>query len=73
VGRAYETKKLTRQDDTFIRQAARALRETTLESATAVIDRWYKANPSQLNKPVLAVVWSQIAKPKLPAEEDSRY
>jgi hypothetical protein len=68
IGNAYETKKLPGQDQTFIRQAVKTLQGTTLDRAVEGIDRWYKTNPSQLSKPVFAVVWREIAKTKPVAE-----
>jgi hypothetical protein len=75
-----ETKKLAGRDQTFIRHAVNTLsgvatpgfakvQTTTLDRATASIDRWYRANPSQPNKPVLVVIWREIAKARPAAEK----
>ena len=69
VGALYDGKKLPGQDKTFTRQGTRALQGTTLDAATATIDRWYKANPSKAIQPVIAVIWSELVQPKLAAEK----
>ena len=53
-------------EQTFSRTAQRGLKHTDLEEAIRVVDGWYRANPTQLNKPVLSVVWREIAKPQFP-------
>jgi hypothetical protein len=50
---------------TFSRRARDGLAGTTLGEAVTRIDAWYAANPSRLATPVVAVMWLEIAKPKL--------
>jgi hypothetical protein len=50
---------------TFARRARDGLAGTTLDDALSRIDAWYRANPSRLDTPVVAVLWLDIAKPKL--------
>jgi hypothetical protein len=38
---------------------------TSLGEAVTRIDAWYAANPGRLGTPVVAVIWLDIAKPKL--------
>ena len=37
----------------------------TLDHAIATIDDWYASHPSELNKPVLVVVWKTLVEPQL--------
>lgn len=50
---------------TFSRRAREGLAGTTLEETLTRIDAWYRANPTRLDTPVVAVLWLDIAKPKL--------
>jgi hypothetical protein len=50
---------------TFSRRARDGLAGTSLGEAVARIDAWYAANPARLDTPVVAVMWLDIAKPKL--------
>lgn len=48
--------------DTFSLNAQKGLEGMHLEDAVSAIDAWYKANPDQLEKPVLSVIWRDLAK-----------
>jgi len=37
----------------------------TLDHAIATIDDWYASHPSELNKPVLVVLWETLVEPQL--------
>lgn len=50
---------------TFSRRARDGLAGTSLGEAVNRIDAWYAANPGRLETPVVAVMWLDIAKPKL--------
>ncbi|MFO1205089.1 MAG: hypothetical protein U1E63_05075 [Burkholderiales bacterium] len=50
---------------TFSRRARNGLAGTSLGEALRRIDAWYAANPDRLDTPVVAVIWLDIAKPKL--------
>jgi hypothetical protein len=60
VGARYDTKKGS--TDTFAVNAQKGLAGTEFESGLAAIDAWYKANPGDLDKPVLSVIWRELAK-----------
>lgn len=66
VGAAWDAKNTPGNENTFSRTAQRGLKDTGVEEALKAVDSWYQANPSQLSKPVLSVVWRELAKPKLP-------
>jgi hypothetical protein len=65
AGNGYDAKRLPGQEDSFSRTAMRGARGTTIPEAMERIDVWYRANPDKLNRPVLAVLWSEIVKPGL--------
>jgi hypothetical protein len=50
---------------TFSRRARDGLAGTSLGEAVNRIDAWYAANPGRLETPVVAVMWLDIAKPRL--------
>jgi hypothetical protein len=52
---------------TFSRRARDGLAGTTLDESVKRIDAWYQANPGRLDTAVVAVLWLDIAKPKLGA------
>ncbi|HEY2358335.1 MAG TPA: hypothetical protein VGH86_12860 [Phenylobacterium sp.] len=65
VGAAWDAKKTPGQEDTFSRTAQRGLKDIHVGDAVQAVDGWYAANPTQLDKPVLSVVWRELAKSKL--------
>ena len=44
----------------------------TMNEVVALIDKYYQANPDQIEKPVIAVIWSQIVKPNIATGIDGR-
>jgi hypothetical protein len=50
---------------TFSRRARDGLGGTSLGEAVNRIDAWYAANPGRRETPVVAVMWLDIAKPRL--------
>jgi hypothetical protein len=50
---------------TFSRRARDGLAGTTLDEAVRRVDAWYQANPGRLDTAVVAVLWLDIAKPKI--------
>ena len=61
VGARYDSKKTPGQE-TFATRAQAGLAGAQLSPAIEAIDAWYKAYPEQLDKPVLSVVWKELAK-----------
>jgi hypothetical protein len=37
----------------------------TLEGLTRELDQWYADNPTGLNRPVIEVIWTEMALPNL--------
>jgi hypothetical protein len=60
VGARYDTRQ--GREDSFALDAQKGLAGAQLDSAMAAIDAWYKANPAELDKPVLSVLWREVAK-----------
>jgi anti-sigma factor RsiW len=50
---------------TFSRRAREGLAGTTLDESVRRVDAWYQANPGRLDTAVVAVLWLDIAKPKI--------
>ena len=53
----------------IIVQEARAegLSPYTFDQMVATIDKWYAEHPDQLKRPVVSVMWYEMAKPHCPA------
>jgi hypothetical protein len=54
----------TRQgrEETFSLNAQKGLDSVHLEAAVSAIDDWYKAHPDQLDRPVISVIWRELAR-----------
>ncbi|NEX94748.1 hypothetical protein [Caulobacter sp. 17J65-9] len=65
VGARYDAKHDPGQADTFSQRAQKGLDGFTVDAAIQTVDAWYKAHPDQLDKPVLSVIWVEMAKPRL--------
>ena len=60
VGALYDSR--LRESDTFALHAQRGLSGSQYENAIAAIDAWYRNNPTLRDKPVLSVIWREIAR-----------
>ena len=65
VALGWDERHVPAEQMTFSRRARDGLAGTTLGEAVNRIDAWYVANPDRLATPVVAVIWLDIAKPKL--------
>ena len=65
AGYGYDAKRLPAQENTFSRTVMRGAQGTTVPQAMERIDAWYRANPDKLDRPVLAVIWTEVVKPGL--------
>jgi hypothetical protein len=65
VGIGWDERHVPAGQTTFARRAGAGLSGTSLGEAVRRIDAWYAANPGKLETPVVAVMWLEIAKPKL--------
>jgi hypothetical protein len=50
---------------TFSRRARDGLAGVSLGEVVSRVDAWYANNPTRLDTPIVAVMWLDIAKPKL--------
>jgi hypothetical protein len=50
-------------DKTFIQLMVKGLSKYNLTSAMEAIDAWYAANPDQLKRPVIEVIWFELTLP----------
>lgn len=64
VGASWDAKNAPGDENTFSRTAQRGLKHSDVEEAIRIVDAWYRAHPTELRKPVLSVVWREIAKPQ---------
>lgn len=46
-------------------RAAKALANVSIADVKARITAWCDANPSKLNTPIIAIIWTEMVKPKL--------
>lgn len=65
VGVGWDERHVPKEQTTFARRAGEGLSGVSLGEAVSRIDAWYAANPGKLQTPVVAVMWLDIAKPKL--------
>jgi hypothetical protein len=65
VAVGWDARHVPQGQTTFSRRAAAGLGGVSLGEAIRRVDAWYGANPGKLNTPVVAVLWIDIAKPKL--------
>ncbi|MCU0804934.1 MAG: hypothetical protein MUF79_07585 [Burkholderiales bacterium] len=61
----YDARKLPAEQVTFSRRARAGLEGVSVEETMRRVDAWYASNPSKLDYAVIAVMWLDIAKPKL--------
>lgn len=65
AGARYDERNASAAPRTFLRQAQSALASTTMDQGIQAVTAWYRANPNQMSKPVLSVVWRELAMPRL--------
>ena len=65
VGVGWDERHVPAGQTTFARRAGAGLSGVSLGETMRRIDAWYAANPGKLDTPVVAVMWIEIAKPKL--------
>lgn len=65
VGIGWDERHVPAGQNTFARRAGMGLSGISLGETVRRIDAWYAANPGKLDTPVVAVMWLDIAKPKL--------
>lgn len=65
VGVGWDERHVPAGQTTFARRAGAGLAGVSLGETMRRIDAWYAANPGKLDTPVVAVMWLEVAKPKL--------
>lgn len=65
VGIGWDERHVPTGQTTFARRAGAGLSGVSLGETMRRIDAWYAANPGKMETPVVAVMWLDIAKPKL--------
>ncbi|HOX89276.1 MAG TPA: hypothetical protein PLN55_06675 [Burkholderiaceae bacterium] len=65
VGVGWDERHVPAGQTTFARRAGAGLAGVSLGETMRRIDAWYAANPGKADTPVVAVMWLEVAKPKL--------
>ncbi len=63
VERAYQQRRAVPDTQTLVPKFSAGLQNQTLDSVRETIDRWYAANPTQLDRPVMETIWFEIVVP----------
>ena len=65
VENAYFQKNPPTDAQSFVPRLAKGMQGQTLDSVREGVDRWYAANPTKLKRPVLDIIWFEMALPGL--------
>jgi hypothetical protein len=65
VALGWDERHVPASQTTFSRRARDGLAGVSLGETVNRVDAWYAANPGRLGTPVVAVMWLDIAKPRL--------
>ncbi|MDG4561897.1 MAG: hypothetical protein P9E88_11440 [Candidatus Competibacter sp.] len=65
VETAYYAKNPPTDARNFVPRLAKGLRGQTLDSVREGLNRWYAANPGQLQRPIIETIWFEMAVPGL--------
>jgi hypothetical protein len=52
-------------DKTFVQTLVKGMSKFTITSSMEAIDAWYAANPDQLKRPVIEVIWFELTLPNV--------
>ncbi|MDM0070031.1 hypothetical protein [Variovorax sp. J31P207] len=63
VERAYNGATPPSDAQSIVPRMARGMQGQTLDSVREGVDRWYAANPTKLKRPVLDIIWFEMAVP----------
>ena len=65
VENAYFQRNPPTDAQSFVPRLAKGMQGQTLDSVREGVDRWYAANPTKLKRPVLDIIWFEMALPGL--------
>ncbi len=65
VETAYHAAKPPADDQSLIPRFAKGMKGQTLDTVREGLDRWYAANPTQLQRPVIETIWFEMVVPGL--------
>ena len=65
VERAYQGNAQISDEQSILPRMARGLKGQTLDSVREGLNRWYAANPGQVDRPVLETIWFEMVVPGL--------
>ncbi|MDM0002335.1 hypothetical protein QTI24_27290 [Variovorax sp. J22P240] len=65
VQTAYHASNPPTDAQSFVPRLAKGMQGQTLDGVREGVDRWYAANPTKLKRPVLDIIWLEMAMPGL--------
>jgi len=65
VEMAYYGNNVPTDAQSFVPRLSKGMQGQTLDSVRQGVDRWYSANPNGLKRPVLDIIWFEMAVPGL--------
>lgn len=65
VEMAYFGRNVPTDTQSFVPRLSKGMQGQTLDSVRDGVDRWYAANPNGLKRPVLDIIWFEMAVPGL--------
>ena len=65
VQSAYHARNPPPDAQSFVPRWAKGMQGQTLDSVREGVDRWYAANPTKLQRPVIDIIWLEMAVPGL--------
>lgn len=63
VERAYQERRAPPDTQSLIPRFSKGLQTHTIDSVRDGLDRWYAANPTRLDRPVIETLWFEIVVP----------
>ena len=60
---AYHAKNPPSDEQSFVPRLARGMQGQSVDSVRMNLDKWYAANPTRLKRPVLDIIWFEMAVP----------
>ena len=65
VETAYAAANPPSDGQSIVPRAARGMRGQTLDGVREALDKWYAANPSRMQRPVIETIWFELVVPGL--------
>ena len=66
---AYQAKEQVGESQSILPRMARGLKGQTLDTVREGLNKWYAANPGQVDRPVIETIWFEMVVPGLQANK----